>query len=137
MSKFTREVTLGINITVKSLSKKYPFIIGWEFDGDIEKYEYSTFINLIIDKQKVSEYYDRELVERTYNEVSVFSSIFSKYDPFEQKDDWQREFDFFYKEKQELENDLNRFYEYVPEGYKILSPYKVPVNIKIIGFILK
>lgn len=137
MSKFTREVTLGINITVKSLSKKYPFIIGWEFDSDIEKYEYSTFINLIIDKQKVSEYYDRELVERTYNEVSVFSSIFSKYDPFEQKDDWQREFDFFYKEKQELENDLNRFYEYVPEGYKILSPYKVPVNIKIIGFILK
>lgn len=47
----------GLNLIIKKLSKIYPFVIGWEFDEDYLKYKTTLFLNLIIDYDKLIQFY--------------------------------------------------------------------------------
>ena len=47
----------GVDLVVKSLMKKYNFIIGWKPDENYMKYHYTLFINLKIDYDMVSDYF--------------------------------------------------------------------------------
>ena len=47
----------GINLIVKSLKKKYNFIQGWEPDDEYMKYDNTLFIHLLVDYDKVSDYF--------------------------------------------------------------------------------
>lgn len=53
-------INKGINIVVKMLKKYYPYIVGWKFDQNIMSYNYTFYINLILDREKVMEYYGLE-----------------------------------------------------------------------------
>jgi hypothetical protein len=53
-------INKGINIAVKMIKKYYPYIIGWEFDGGFNEYNYTFYINLILDREKVMKYYGLE-----------------------------------------------------------------------------
>ena len=48
----------GLDLVVKALSKKYPYIVGWEKSDAFDKYETQMFINLIVDMNKLSEYFN-------------------------------------------------------------------------------
>ena len=47
----------GINLIVKSLKKKYNFIQGWKPDDEYMKYDNTLFIHLLVDYDKVSDYF--------------------------------------------------------------------------------
>ena len=51
----------GIDLVVKGISKKFPFITGWEKSEVFEKYQSQMFINLIVDMVKLSEYYNGKI----------------------------------------------------------------------------
>lgn len=50
----------GINLVVKALSKKFPFVTGWELSQIWDEYYNVIFINLIVDLEKAGEYYNVE-----------------------------------------------------------------------------
>jgi hypothetical protein len=39
----------GINLTIKGVAKKYPFITGWELNDNWDKWFSLVIINLIVD----------------------------------------------------------------------------------------
>ncbi len=47
----------GVDLVVKSLMKKYNFIIGWEPDETYMNYDYTLYINLKVDYDMVSDYF--------------------------------------------------------------------------------
>ena len=48
----------GIDIAVKVLKKRYPFIVGWEYSNDPDKWAYKIYINLEVDHIKSMEFYN-------------------------------------------------------------------------------
>ena len=53
----------GIDMILKTLHKKYPFIIGWEFtDNNPNKYSTMVGIDIIVDVDKLSEFYQKQIV---------------------------------------------------------------------------
>lgn len=83
MSDYKKDVLKGISIAVKATSKAYPFIVGFELNGDVNKYEYSTYIDLIIDLQKLSDLiksdnFCKSIIKSMYVEYSyLFTSPFN------------------------------------------------------------
>lgn len=51
------DLNKGIDIAVKVLKKNYPFIVGWEYSNDPDKWAYKIYINIEIDYDKSMEYY--------------------------------------------------------------------------------
>ena len=47
----------GVDLIVKALKKKYNFIQGWEPDDEYMKYDNTLFIHLLVDYDKVSDYF--------------------------------------------------------------------------------
>ena len=43
------KISKGIDIAVKMLKKYYPFIVGWEYSNEPEKYKFQIYIDLEID----------------------------------------------------------------------------------------
>ena len=52
------DLNKGIDIAVKVLKKRYPFIVGWEYSNDPEKWAYKIYINLEVDYSKSMEFYN-------------------------------------------------------------------------------
>jgi len=48
----------GLDMVVRGIRKKFPFIIGWEKSEVFDKYQTQMFINLIVDMNKLSKYYN-------------------------------------------------------------------------------
>jgi len=54
----------GVNIIIKTMKKKFPFVVGWYFnDNNPLKYETLVVIDLIIDSNKLCEFFNTELYE--------------------------------------------------------------------------
>jgi hypothetical protein len=58
-----QNIQKGIDISVKLLSKKFPFIVGWKLAEPLDKYEYSIYINLKVELESVKDYYGLDLDE--------------------------------------------------------------------------
>jgi hypothetical protein len=56
-----QNVYKGINLSVKMLSQEFPFIVGWEFSEDINKYDFTIYISLLVNLEKVSKFYGLEV----------------------------------------------------------------------------
>ena len=48
----------GIDIAVKALIQDYPFIVGWEYSNDPERWSYKIYINLKVDHSKSMEFFN-------------------------------------------------------------------------------
>jgi hypothetical protein len=55
--ELTPNETRGVDLIVKSLKKKYNFIQGWKSDDEYMKYDNTLFIHLLVDYDKVSDYF--------------------------------------------------------------------------------
>ena len=40
----TKKQLRGVDLAIKALSKKFPFVEGWEFSDDYQKYNSNLFI---------------------------------------------------------------------------------------------
>jgi hypothetical protein len=112
--KFGENQLKGINLVVKATAKKYPFIIGWELPKGWDNYSNITQISLIIDLDKVGEYYDIEMDDYWLNkwkdksEFQETSFIFtlSKSNRNESM-----------SETKKIRETLSKFYERLPDEF--------------------
>lgn len=121
---------MGIDLTIKALSKIYPFIKGGELYKDYMKYDVILYINLFIDYFEVAEKLNTEIMGgwvREYEKHGKSELVTSTLTGFMKKDeddvtvDDDRVFNEGYKLSTEIKDKLNELYYFLPEEYKV--PY--------------
>ena len=110
----------GLTMVVKGISKKYPFITGWQPIDNFEQWEGCIFLNLKIDPYKLGEYFKCPISRwwdisfknnpQEYNGQKFYS--LRSYLP-----DTCLDFDTAYKIKTKMEESLQLMYEHLPEQY--------------------
>ena len=109
----------GIDIAVKILKKRYPFIVGWEYSNDPDKWAYKIYINLEVDHIKSMEFYNlkphprfgRFIKDSIINrETMVYPFSFTNYE----------DEDFDTKVYLDIQSDLAEIYEdMIPVKFKM------------------
>jgi hypothetical protein len=101
----------GINIAVNSLKADFPFIKGWEVSEDIYEYGSTIYLNLLVDPEKVGEFYNlekRELYDfylDRYLTYPMGAFEYGNLDPYE--------------ETYKIVEMLNDNYEFIPNEWKL------------------
>jgi hypothetical protein len=117
MEGLTDKQIKGIDLAVKSVRKKYPFIIGWGEYDEWKNYQVTIYVDIKIDPQLLADYVKGEVSN------DIPRNIFYLQDLLEWETyDWDE-----LKELQEkIEEDLEMAYEYLPDEYKV--DYELIVN---------
>lgn len=109
----------GIDVTIKLLSKKFPFIVGWMLSEPLDRYDYSLYINLIVDIDKVKDYYGLDLSDmyKKYAEWMFDEKSGNKAYPFSALN-YEDVFEDPYVENKKIIETLNDIYEDIPDSLK-------------------
>ena len=144
----------GIEMAVKGLRKKFPFIKGYEDDDSVDKYESAHYIDLIIDLNKLSDYMDVPVnpfwkVHASDPQYRKIYAIWS-YLKFHEEDEYKYDKNISthpgYVLGEEIKSTLNTMYDYLPEEYKLyytsstsfLNPPPIyQVGLKVNGYIIE
>jgi hypothetical protein len=101
----------GFDIIVKSLQKKYPFIVGWDEHNHWREYDVKLYIDLLVDVNKLSEYFDMPIFKyRTKTGIAL-------YDPLNVKENG---YDKIREVESNISDKMETMYEYLPEGYNVI-----------------
>jgi hypothetical protein len=129
-----QNIEKGIDISVKLLSKKFPFVVGWKHATPMDQYEYSLYIYLKLDVEKVKEYYGLELdyIYGNYPEFLFDESIVKAYPISAFK--YEGIIDDPYLETKELSTTLGNIYDDMPDKVKYYGTFGSK-NLMIDGYI--
>jgi hypothetical protein len=148
-NNFTPKQIRGVDLVVKSMAKKYPYVKGWKFDEDYEKWTTTLYIDLFIDWKKYGEFYGykmRKYYEERYDEIygtliSTSPQVFFT----DSLDDSEREgfFEAGYGNNQKFKMTLIELYGMLPEEFiikytmdsGILGNREIPVSISVDDFL--
>lgn len=129
----------GIDLTVKSLRKQYPFVKGWDYDENSDDYKYSLYINLLIDpiesinfireKYGIEFYPSRTLIDMVTKRPDEYETpVLMLYSSVEgeggemmgsSNEAWSDTFNKLYDIKLEMVERLNDKYNMLPDEYKV------------------
>ena len=113
-----QQIDKGIDIVVNGLKKEFPFVVGWQLHNDYEEYRTSIYIDLVVEYEKVKEFYNltpKKMYDLEYiknRQVAYVITPFNhegKFDP--------------YKESQKLGEYVFEMYEYIPDELKLEESY--------------
>jgi hypothetical protein len=115
----SKNITKGINLAVKLLSKKYPFIVGWKLANELNEYTYTIYVNLLVDFPKVKEYYGLE-TNKVYlrSPEFIYDSGHGRPYPFSALD-YDKVFDDPFMINKELVNNFSDIYNDLPDSLKM------------------
>lgn len=146
-NNFNSNQIKGIDLSVKSAAKKYPFIKGWEFSKDFEKYALHLYITLIVDYDEVAKFYKTEIhpsfSDRKYPLKSSLIFTFLKSNPMNwDSPEYKEFFNTSYNETQNIRATVNNVYQLLPDELSIFytsenfngSLYKGRVNLDVDNF---
>jgi hypothetical protein len=124
----------GINLVIKGVAKRYNFITGWELAKDWDKYSSMLLINLIVDLDKVGEYYDVKMQDYWLEEWKSDDFVESHYilnlseertlDSGEEKSKLDKKINVVYEM---IPDNLSAFYEFESDGRK--RDYKCLIRV--------
>jgi hypothetical protein len=117
----------GIDLVVKSVSKKYPFILGWEFTETWKKYHYHLYINLYVDWKLISEFYNQPLRDFYINypeQVGGGASLFSYLDFDKSVTTQDSFFEKGYNEGMKIKSLMENLYNGLPEEFQVFFIHK-------------
>lgn len=124
----TKEQIKGIDLSVKSVSKKFSFVKGWEFSEDYDKYVSHLYINILIDIFEVAELLKYQVKDYYINNLeSVQSSALSPFLKIKDSSDYTNDeqvFEDAYSLGRDVDNALNYFYDILPEKFKLYYSYE-------------
>ena len=147
----TKKQLKGIDLSVKAVSKRFPFVESWKFTDDYQKYSSNLYIDLIVDYKKIGEYYGFKLLpvyeQKLLNNPDSFKSSFLgtffeggyRYDTPEYKEYIHR----WWSRAQDVKEYTDIIYKSLPEDFQILwsserfPEYKYPINLSVQDFIQK
>lgn len=125
----------GIDLTIKAISKKYPFIKGWEFIKDYQKWKAHLYINVIVDWVEVGEFYGKKLkpywLEEFKNNKKIDSSLIDSYmfeNPSHTDEGYQEFFNKAYKDTKQINTLLNSIYSSLPTEFQVMTTFKSLVS---------
>jgi hypothetical protein len=107
----------GIDMVIKAIGKKYPYIVGWEKSEVFDKYQTQMFIDLIVDMEKLAKYYNSpiksywvdDLIEGRYDSIGGAFYLVN-YD--EIRDD-------AYAAKRKIESRIQEMYNFLPKDFQV------------------
>jgi hypothetical protein len=117
MEGLTDKQIKGIDLAVKAVRKKYPFITEWGEYDKWEDYSVRLYVNLKVDPQLLADYVKGEVSN------DIPRNIFYLQDLLE----WETyNWDELKELQEKIEEDLEMAYEYLPDEYKV--DYELIVN---------
>lgn len=127
MDKLTKDQTKGIDLIVKAVMKKHPFIKGGEISDDYEKFEAILYIDLNVDLFQLAEenghkLYDLWVRDYEMNGPSVLSTstlsgfIYRDETDYATPDDI---FQLYYDLSNQIKDELNQMYDFLPDNMKV------------------
>ena len=109
-----QQIDKGIDIVVNGLKNEFPFVVGWQLHNDYEEYRTSIYIDLVVEYEKVKEFYGLEpkmMYDLEYIKNRQVAYVIT---PF----DYEGKFDP-YIESQKLGEYVFEMYEYIPDELKL------------------
>lgn len=110
MEGLTDKQIRGIDLAVKALRKKYPFITGWGEYDKWEDYNVNLFVDIQIDPQLLADYVKGEVSNNLPNNIYFLQDLL-EWGTF----NWDEIKDL----QTNFENDLQLSYKYLPEEYRV------------------
>lgn len=107
----------GLDLVVKGVGKKYPFIVGWEKSEVFEKYQSQMFINLIVDMVKLSEYYNEEIKDYWVEDLEK-----GRYDSSGGSfylENYEDVYETARKNRRNIEKRINDIYKSLPKEFQV------------------
>ena len=137
---FTQSQLRGIELVVKSISKRYPFIEGWRFEKDWEKWLTGVYIDIKVDWNKVFKFYNTKVSPKWENYLRLdkegYSSslllTFTDLNPLSEDPTLHNEFfEYNFNTTLKLRNLASSLYENLPEELSIFYGYDDNPNYKV------
>ena len=113
-----QQIDKGIDIVVNGLKNEFPFVVGWQLHNDYEEYRTSIYIDLVVEYEKVKEFYGLEpkmMYDLEYIKNRQVAYVIT---PF----DYEGKFDP-YKESQKLGEYVFEMYDFIPDELKLEERY--------------
>jgi len=138
-NNFTDKQKRGIDLVFKVAKKKFPFIVGWEFSDNYEKYDCTLYLDMKIDVQKLGEYIG--MVPNEYS-TKKFGALLSPFDWGDFKSvNWDEIASKSYNLVVQMKSFINENYDILPEEFKIYYDLghqsKYVVNLSIDYYLIQ
>ena len=145
MEQLTKKQLRALDMMIKSLSKRYPFIIGWKPSEDFLLYDTMLNIDFMVDYDKLAKFFNAE-TDETWKRIIENEGPYSMYSlggPFDY-DKFPHVKDLSFNTTESMERILTTINEELPDDMKITYPYEnfrgetvnVPRNIRRDHYIL-
>ncbi len=121
----TEKQIRGIDLSVKATKKAFPFIKGWEFTPDWERYTTVIYINLYIDFIALGKFLNMEVREYWLDryesgEEFVTGALLSPFDWGDYgTDNWDKIAEISHNLRQKINGTLTKAYEFIPDDMSI------------------
>jgi hypothetical protein len=146
MEQLTKKQLRALDMMIKSISKRYPFIIGWKPSEDFLLYDTMLNIDFKVDYDKLAKFFNAD-TDETWKRIIENEGPYSMYSlggPFDY-DKFPHVKDLSFNTTESMERILTTINEELPDDMKITYPYEnfrgeivnVPRNIRRDHYILQ
>ena len=125
MEQLNKKQVRALDMMIKAISRKYPFIIGWEPSEDFLKYDTMLNIDFKVDYEKLAKFFGVEPEEYWLNYLERERSFdtYTLGGPFSYEK-YPHIKDLSYDTSKKIETILTNMNEELPEGFQITYPYE-------------
>ena len=145
MEQLTKKQLRALDMMIKSISKRYPFIIGWEPSEDFLLYDTMLNIDFKVDYDKLAKFFNAD-PDETWKRIIENEGPYPTYSlggPFDY-DKYPHIKDLSFNTTESMERILTTINEELPDDMKITYPYEnfrgelvnLPRNIRRDHYIL-
>jgi hypothetical protein len=146
MEQLTKKQLRALDKMIKAVSRKYPFITGWEPSEDLLRYDTMLNIDFIVDYEKLAKFFNAETDNTWKNIIKDNGGSYSIYTlggPFDY-DKYPHIKDISYNTSENIERILTDINVELPEEFRITYTYEnfrgdyvdIPRNIRRDHYIL-
>ena len=126
MEQLNKKQLRAIDMMIKAISRKYPFIIGWEPSEDFLKYDTMLNIDFKVDYEKLAKFFNAETDETWKRIIGDEGGSYPTYSlggPFNY-DKYPHIKDLSYDTTENIERILTDINEELPEEIRITYQYE-------------
>jgi len=115
----------GIDLAVKATKKVFPFVKGWEFTPDWQRYSTVIYINLFIDFIELGKFLNMEVREYHLDKIKsgeefVTGAILTPFDWGDYgTDNWEKMADVSHNLRLKINETLSKAYQFIPDSMSI------------------
>ena len=126
MEQLTKKQLRALDLMIKSLSKRYPFIVGWEPSEDFLRYDTMLNIDFKVDYDKLAKFFNAETDETWKRIIGDEGGSYPTYTlgGLFNYDDYPHIKDLSYNTSENIERILSDINEQLPEDIRMTYQYE-------------